>query len=75
MNCRAKRVMFLGTPDHPSMIIEFADGRLAQMYQTPNSPFRLTLEEKGSKSDVVPGTKVLIKVDAKLVCSDIVVLK
>lgn len=29
----------------------------------------------GSKSDVVPGTKVLIKVDAKLVCSDIVVLK
>ena len=33
MNSRAKRVMFLGDKEHPSMIIEFADGRTAQMYQ------------------------------------------
>lgn len=53
MNCRAKRVMFIGEPDHPAMIIEFEDGRLAQMYQTFDSPFRLTLNKKDNKSDIL----------------------
>lgn len=33
MKAEPKRVMFLGDKEHPSMIIEFADGRLAQMHQ------------------------------------------
>ena len=33
MKTDLKRVMFLGDKEHPSMIIEFADGRLAQMHQ------------------------------------------
>ena len=33
MQTDAKRVMFLSDIDHPSMVIEFADGRLVQMQQ------------------------------------------
>lgn len=33
MQTDPKRVMFLSDIDHPSMVIEFADGRLAQMQQ------------------------------------------
>ena len=33
MNCRAKRVMGLGDEKHPSIIIEFEDGRYAQIHQ------------------------------------------
>lgn len=33
MKTDPKRVMFLGDKAHPSMVIEFADGRLAQMHQ------------------------------------------
>lgn len=33
MKADPKRVMFLGDKSHPSMVIEFADGRLAQMHQ------------------------------------------
>lgn len=33
MNINPKRVMFLSDIEHPSMIIEFSDGRLAQMVQ------------------------------------------
>ncbi len=33
MKSAPKRVMFLGDKAHPSMVIEFADGRLAQMHQ------------------------------------------
>lgn len=32
MNVPAKRLMFLGDEAHPSLIIEFEDGRFAQMY-------------------------------------------
>ena len=53
MGCRAKRVMFIGETDHPAMLIEFEDGRLAQMYQTFDSPFRLTLNKNDNKSDIL----------------------
>lgn len=33
MQTEAKRVMFLGDMEHPSMLIEFADGRTVQMLQ------------------------------------------
>ena len=33
MDCRVTRLMFLGDAVHPSMIIEFEDGRYAQIYQ------------------------------------------
>lgn len=44
MNSRAKRLMFLGDEDHPSYIVEFEDGRLAQMYHRDSSgrTFRIT---------------------------------
>ena len=53
MGCRAKQVMFIGKPNHPAMLIEFEDGRLAQMYQTFDSPFRLTLNKNDNKSDIL----------------------
>lgn len=46
MNCRAKRVMFLGTERHPSYMVEFEDGRLVQMHHRSGS-FRITtVDEK-----------------------------
>ena len=46
MQTDPKRVMFLSDIEHPSMIIEFVDGRLAQMMQiqqSTGSEFRLTV--------------------------------
>lgn len=42
METPAEKVMFLGKPSHPSMVISFADGRTAQMHQCPGLSFRLT---------------------------------
>ena len=44
MNAPAKRVMYTGDEKHPAMIIEFADGRTAQMYHRDdeNGSFKLT---------------------------------
>ena len=49
MNCRAKRVMGLGDAKHPSMIIEFEDGRFAQIHQCLTSEFRITLADNDNK--------------------------
>lgn len=44
MKCKAKRVMFLGDEAHPSMIIEFIDGRYTQLYHRNDNTgsFRVT---------------------------------
>lgn len=34
------------------MIIEFEDGRCAQMYQTNGSPFRITVDKEDNESDI-----------------------
>lgn len=52
MESRAKQVMFTGENNHPSMIIKFEDGRYAQMYQTYDSPFRLTVNKEDNSSDI-----------------------
>ena len=54
MNCRAKRVMGLGDTKHPSLIIEFEDGRYAQMQQCPDFGFRQTIVDKDNKSKDFP---------------------
>ncbi|MBQ7960338.1 MAG: hypothetical protein IJ285_03885 [Clostridia bacterium] len=43
MDCPAKRVMGLGDPEHPSLIIEFEDGRFVQMHQGFETPFKISL--------------------------------
>ncbi len=52
MGKRAKRVVFTGEENHPAMIIEFEDGRCAQMYQTNGSPFRITVDKEDNESDI-----------------------
>lgn len=46
MECRPFRVMGLGDMIHPSIIIEFEDGRFAQMYQCMEKKYRLTLADE-----------------------------
>lgn len=58
MNVRAKRVMFTGDEKHPAMVMEFVDGRLAQMYQTANAGFKITTVSEDNK-----GTEYPIKSD------------
>ena len=44
MGCRVKRVMGLGNLKHPSLLIEFEDGRLAQIQQyCKDGDFRITI--------------------------------
>ena len=52
MNTRAKRIMFLGDELHPSMIIEFADGRYAQLYHRndPYGSFRITTVDQNNNA-------------------------
>ncbi len=54
MNTRAKRVMFTGRETHPAMVIEFADGRLAQMYQSTGIGFKLTVVDKNNNAKQYP---------------------
>lgn len=49
MNAKAKRVMYLGDPIHPQMIIEFADGRRATMRQSDWEPFVITTVDEKNK--------------------------
>ena len=46
MNCRAKRVMGLGDVEHPSLLIEFEDGRLAQMHHSNEIKFKIRTVDK-----------------------------
>lgn len=48
MNVRVKRLMALDTKEHPSLVIEFEDGRKAQMIQRddPTWSFSMTLVRK-----------------------------
>jgi len=43
MQARAKRLMFLGDEKHPSMIIEFEDGRFAQILQRNDEKWSFAL--------------------------------
>lgn len=53
MKSRAKRMMFLGDEAHPSLIIEFADGRYAQLYHRDDADmsFRITTVDKENKAE------------------------
>lgn len=56
MSSRAKRVMALGDIEHPSMIIEFEDGRLIQMLHRfdENGSFKLTVVNKDNQASYYP---------------------
>ncbi len=52
MKVRAKRVMATGEKNHPSLTIEFEDGRLAQMYQCENTDFKIrTVNDNNEAAD------------------------
>lgn len=48
METPAKRVMFTGKENHPAMVIEFADGRTAHMFQTGASGFEVTVDDEAN---------------------------
>ena len=52
MNCRAKRVMFLGDERHPSYMVQFEDGRLVQMHHRDDKgrTFRITTVTEDNKA-------------------------
>ncbi len=50
MNAKPVRVMFTGDEKHPSMVIEFEDGRYAQMYQAAGASFEITAVDKKNNS-------------------------
>jgi len=52
MESRAKEVMFIGEKDHPSMLIRFEDGRIAEMHQSGGLPFRIVADNAENKSKV-----------------------
>lgn len=54
MSSRAKRVMFTGDPQHASMIIEFEDGRYANMYHRidPAYSFRFSSVDKANRATI-----------------------
>lgn len=52
MRSRATRVMYTGTPEIPSMIIEFADGRHAHMRQCLNMPFKVAAIDSENRAEV-----------------------
>ncbi|MBQ9941183.1 MAG: Gfo/Idh/MocA family oxidoreductase [Clostridia bacterium] len=54
MNCRAKRVMGLGDVGHPSVIIEFEDGRVAQIHQCRETNFKITAVDKTNSAVEYP---------------------
>ena len=54
MNTPAKRVMATGDIKHPAFTIEFADGRLAQIYQAGWLGFRITLVDEDNQGKVIP---------------------
>lgn len=52
MNARAQRLMFLGDEKHPSYIVQFADGRLAQMSHRVDEKktFAMTIVDADNKA-------------------------
>lgn len=52
MECRAKRVMFLGSEKHPEMIIEFENGKTAHMFHRndPDYSFEITTVSEDNSS-------------------------
>ncbi len=54
MSVRAKRVMFTGDREHSSIIIEFADGRFANMYHRidPAYSFRLSSVDMQNRASI-----------------------
>ena len=55
MQCRATKVMALSDKAHPSLLIEFEDGRLAQMHHrtdAPSTTFRMTVCYENNTADV-----------------------
>lgn len=54
MKCRVKRIMALSDKEHPSLLIEFEDGRLVQMYHRVDKDysFRITACYEDNKADV-----------------------
>lgn len=54
MKVRAKRVMATGEKMHPSLTIEFEDGRLAQMYQCMNTDFKIKVVNDNNESTDYP---------------------
>lgn len=54
MGVRVKRLMALSGPEHPSFVIEFVDGRTAQMVQRddPSWGFRLQIVDKNNAAKV-----------------------
>lgn len=52
MESRAKEVMFIGEKDHPSMLIRFEDGRIAEMHQSGGLPFRIVADNAENKSKI-----------------------
>ena len=54
MKCRAKRVMALSDIAHPSLLIEFEDGRCVQMYQrlAGSGSFRITVCYEDNTADI-----------------------
>jgi len=52
MGSRAKRLMALDNACHPSLLIEFEDGRLAQMHHRsdPGGTFRMTVVNEANKA-------------------------
>ncbi|MBQ4160553.1 MAG: hypothetical protein IJD83_06435 [Clostridia bacterium] len=54
MKTDPKRVMFLGDKQHPSMVIEFTDGRYAQMYQGTWIDFEITTADEKNNMQIHP---------------------
>ncbi len=48
MKTRAKRVMALSDKEHPSLVIEFEDGRLVQMHHKKEAKFKLAVMDKNN---------------------------
>ncbi len=52
MNSRATRVMGLGDLEHPSLLIEFEDGRVAQMHHSNDVKFKIrTVDKENNPTD------------------------
>ncbi len=56
MKVRAKRIMALGGKENPSLIIEFEDGRFAQMRQSQKTKFKITTINEENEAAEYPIT-------------------
>lgn len=56
MNSRVTRIMALGDEKHPSLLIEFEDGRTAQMHQRIDEDvsFRMTIVDQENNAQIFP---------------------